>query len=68
MESETPFQKVEAFHKIFDPRRPEIPTAFNAMEAHTRAAFKIEELVEFVQLPHQVKNNYMKLLLCYTKH
>ncbi|HGF7139217.1 TPA: HAD family hydrolase [Enterococcus faecium] len=48
MESETPFQKVEAFHKIFDPRRPEIPTVFNAMEAHTRAAFKIEELVEFV--------------------
>ena len=48
MESETPFKKVEAFHKIFDPRRPEIPTAFNAMEAHTRAAFKIEELVEFV--------------------
>ena len=31
-----------------NPRRPEIPTAFNAMEAHTRAAFKIEELVEFV--------------------
>ena len=48
MEAETPFQKVETFHKTFDPRRPEIPTAFTENEAHTRAAFKIEELVEFV--------------------
>ncbi|MGL9786582.1 hypothetical protein IGK19_001877 [Enterococcus sp. DIV0837a] len=24
MEAETPFQKVETFHKTFDPRRPEI--------------------------------------------
>ena len=45
MEAETPFQKVETFHKTFDPRRPEIPTAFTENEAHTRAAFKIEELV-----------------------
>ena len=42
------FSKVETFHKTFDPRRPEIPTAFTENEAHTRAAFKIEELVEFV--------------------
>ncbi|MDK4372902.1 HAD family hydrolase [Enterococcus faecium] len=48
MEAETPFQKVETFHKTFDPRRPEIPTTFTENEAHTRAAFKIEELVEFV--------------------
>ncbi len=34
---------VETFHKTFDPRRPEIPTAFTENEAHTRAAFKIEE-------------------------
>lgn len=32
MEAETPFQKVETFHKTFDPRRPEIPTAFTEMK------------------------------------
>lgn len=28
MEAETPFQKVETFHKTFDPRRPEITHGF----------------------------------------
>ncbi|WP_165003897.1 MULTISPECIES: HAD family hydrolase [unclassified Enterococcus] len=48
MTEETPFQKVEDFHKRFDPRIPEMPTAFSEQEAVYRAAFKIEELVELI--------------------
>ncbi|MFB8506490.1 HAD family hydrolase [Enterococcus durans] len=48
MTEETPFQKVEDFHRIFDPRSPESPTAFTSKEASYRAGFKIEELVEMV--------------------
>lgn len=46
MKAEIPFQKVETFHKTFDPKRPEVPTVFTENEAHTYAAFKVEELVE----------------------
>lgn len=48
MEPETPYQKVERFHRTFDPRIPERPTAFTKKHADDRAGFKIEELVEFV--------------------
>ncbi|MGX7162609.1 MULTISPECIES: pyrophosphohydrolase domain-containing protein [Enterococcus] len=43
-----PFEMTEEFHHIFDPRKPQHPTAFSAEEAGHRAAFKIEELVEFL--------------------
>ncbi|MBF8807555.1 MAG: HAD family hydrolase [Enterococcus lacertideformus] len=48
MSEPTPFQKVEEFHKIFDPRSPKVPTAFTNQEAIFRAGFKIEEIVEFI--------------------
>lgn len=44
----SPFAMAEAFHEIFDPRKPATPTAFTAKEALHRADFKVEELVEFL--------------------
>lgn len=38
----------EAFHEVFDPRKPAVPTALSAEDAARRADFKIEELVEFL--------------------
>ncbi|MEQ7189238.1 HAD family hydrolase [Enterococcus hirae] len=48
MSEKTPFQQVEEFHKIFDPRSPDVPTAFSKQAAIYRAEFKIEELVELI--------------------
>lgn len=33
MSEKTPFQQVEEFHKIFDPRSPDVPTAFSKQAA-----------------------------------
>lgn len=43
-----PFEMTEAFHRLFDPTIPDEPTAFNKEKTLHRAAFKVEELVEFV--------------------
>lgn len=43
-----PFDMTEEFHEIFDPRKPQRPTAFSAEEALFRSGFKGEELVEFL--------------------
>lgn len=48
MSEKTPFQKVEEFHEIFDPRSPKVPTPFTKKEAVYRAGFKMEELVELI--------------------
>lgn len=57
MTEKTPFQKVEEFHKIFDPRSPNVPTAFTQQEAIYRAGFKIEELVELIAANCQGNQN-----------
>ncbi|EOT41378.1 MULTISPECIES: hypothetical protein [Enterococcus] len=43
-----PYEMAKEFHQIFDARIPKKPTAFSAKEATFRAAFKMEELVEFL--------------------
>lgn len=48
MSDKTPFEQVEEFHAVFDPRKPEQPTAFSEKEAIYRAGFKAEELVELI--------------------
>ena len=45
MSEKTPFQQVEEFHKIFDPRSPDVPTAFSKQAAIYRAESKIKKLV-----------------------
>ena len=41
------FDMTEEFHHIFDPTIPDEPTAFDPKKTLDRAAFKIEEIVEF---------------------
>ena len=41
------FDMTEEFHHIFDPTIPNEPTAFDSKKTLDRAAFKIEEIVEF---------------------
>lgn len=48
MKIDNPFEKTEAFHKMFDNRRPVSPQAFSSKAASARAGFKAEELVEFL--------------------
>lgn len=48
MKIENPFEKTEAFHRKFDNRKPDVPTAFSAKQASDRVGFKIEELVELL--------------------
>lgn len=43
-----PFEMTEEFHRTFDARQPEVPTAFSTEDALHRAGFKAEELVEFL--------------------
>lgn len=45
---ENPFEKAEAFHAVFNPKKPPVPTAFSSEEAKYRAGFKAEEIVEFL--------------------
>ena len=42
-----PFDMTEEFHQIFDPTIPAEPTAFSPERTLHRAAFKVEEIVEF---------------------
>lgn len=43
-----PYEMTEEFHRTFDPRRPQEPTAFSKEDGSNRANFKVEELVEFL--------------------
>lgn len=45
---DNPFEKAEEFHRVFNPKKPDLPTAFSSKEASNRAGFKVEELVEFL--------------------
>ncbi len=58
----TPFEMAEAFHDIFDPRKPDVPTAFTAKEALHRADFKVEELVEFLYAAAQDHKEFDQLV------
>ena len=42
MTEETPFQKVEDFHRIFDPRSPESPTALQVKKRATVQDLKLK--------------------------
>ncbi|WEG73916.1 HAD family hydrolase [Vagococcus intermedius] len=44
----TQFEEVKAFHKKFDDRQPEAPTALSQEEALRRANFIMEEVVELL--------------------
>ena len=48
----------EAFHEVFDPRKPAVPTAFSAKEALCRSDFKVEELVEFLFATASTKEEF----------
>lgn len=46
--SQTPFEKVQAFHQKFDAPGSQIPQAFQAEQMLNRAGFKVEEIVELL--------------------
>ncbi|MDR0298429.1 MAG: Cof-type HAD-IIB family hydrolase [Streptococcaceae bacterium] len=58
------FNKVKEFHRLMDGRTQEVPTTFTPVEAANRAAFEVEEIVEFLfaaadgdmKVFHQLKN------------
>ncbi|MBP2100519.1 pyrophosphohydrolase domain-containing protein [Enterococcus rivorum] len=45
---ENPYEKAQEFHRVFNPKKPSVPTAFSSEAASYRAGFKAEELVEFL--------------------
>lgn len=45
---ENPYELAQAFHRVFDPRIPDEPQAFDKKDAVYRAGFKAEELVELL--------------------
>ena len=42
------FNRVKAFHQLMDGKTQEVPRLFSAIEASHRAAFEVEEIVEFL--------------------
>lgn len=58
----SPFAMAEAFHEVFDPRKPAVPSAFSAKEALHRADFKAEELVEFLYAAAQDHKEFDQLV------
>ncbi|HLQ40867.1 MAG TPA: HAD family hydrolase [Tetragenococcus sp.] len=50
------------FHQTFDPEMAESPTAFDSAAAFKRAAFKAEELLEFLAASAKNKSDFVKLV------
>ena len=55
------FNKVKAFHHLMDERTQEEPKVWDVKGATHRAAFKVEELVEFVRAASNSEEEFQKI-------
>ena len=56
------FNKVKAFHHLMDERTQEEPKAWDVKGATHRAAFKVEELVEFVRASSHSEDEFQQAI------
>ena len=62
------FNKVKAFHHLMDERTQEEPKVWDVKGATHRAAFKVEELVEFVRAASNSEEEFQQLYKICTRH